>query len=221
MILHVDNLRLLCEHDSILQNISFAAAEGDRIVINTRVLLLGTCLLHALNGTMPNATGRVEFLGHNLVGLAPSRELYRLREHMGLVYRDGGLISLLNVADNVALPLAYHYNLGRKELAQRVDQVAAILNINELLTRIPDELNSAQTRLVNLARALVSRPRLLLVDAILEGIPVEYKQVIIDAVGTYQAQDRFALVMTTRHHLLTDMASAAYELTDAGLQRSS
>jgi ABC-type transporter Mla maintaining outer membrane lipid asymmetry ATPase subunit MlaF len=220
MILHVQDLRLPCESETVIENISFTVDEGECVVINTGVLLLGTCLLQALAGVVRGVTGSVVFQGNNLAGALPAREQSELRKQIGFVYRHGGLISLLNVTDNIALPLAYHYNVSRKELADNIHRIATLLGVNELLALAPEELNVAQTRLVNLARALVSRPRLLLIDAILDGISLSYKQAVIDAIRSCQTEEHFAVVMTTRQHRLSEVASAAYELTEHGLERS-
>ena len=220
MTLRVLDLRIPCESETVIENISFTVDEGECVVVNTGVLLLGTCLLQALAGMVRGIAGNVVFQGSDLAGELPSKELSKLREQIGFVYRHGGLISLLNVTDNIALPLAYHYNISRKELADNIHRIAALLGISELLELVPDDLNVAQTRLVNLARALVSRPRLLLIDAILDGIPLSYKQVVIDAIHSCQTEENFALVMTTRQHQFTELATTAYELTEHGLEQS-
>jgi putative ABC transport system ATP-binding protein len=220
MTLRVQDLRIPCESDAVIENISFTVDDGECVVINTGVLLLGTCLLQALGGMARGVAGNIVFQGSDLADALPNKELSKLREQIGFVYRHGGLISLLNVTDNIALPLAYHYNISRRELADNVHRIAALLGISELLELIPDDLNVAQTRLVNLARALVSRPRLLLIDAILDGIPLSYKQVVIDAIHSYQTEEHFALVMTTRQHQFTELATTAYELTEHGLEQS-
>jgi len=220
MTLRVQDLRIPCESETVIENISFTVDEGECVVINTSVLLLGTCLLQALAGMIRGIAGNVVFQESDMADTLPSKELSKLREQIGFVYRHGGLISLLNVTDNIALPLAYHYNISRKELAGNINRIATLLGINELLELAPDDLNVAQTRLVNLARALISRPRLLLIDAILDGISLNYKQVVIDAIHSCQTEERFALVMTTRQHQFSELATKAYELTERGLEQS-
>ncbi len=220
MTLRVQDLQIPCDSETVIKNISFKADEGECIVINSSVLLLGTCLLQALAGMVSGVAGQLVFQGKDLAGTLPSKEFSKLREQIGYVYRHGGLISLLNVTDNIALPLAYHYNISRKELAENIHRVATLLGINELLELVPDDLNVTQTRMVNLARALISRPRLILIDAIFDGMPNIHKQVVIDAIQKTQAEERFALVMTTRQHQLLELATAAYELTENGLEQS-
>ncbi len=220
MILSVQDLHIPCDSETVINNISFNVDEGDCVVINSGVLLLGTCLLQALAGMVSDVTGKLIFQGKDLTATHPSRELSRMREQIGFVYRHGGLISLLNVTDNIALPLAYHYNFSRKELAANVSRIATVLGIHDLLELVPDDLNIAQARLVNLARALICRPRLILIDAILDGMPLHYKQTVIDAISSYQAEERFALVMTTRQHQLSELATIAYELSENGMEQS-
>jgi ABC-type branched-subunit amino acid transport system ATPase component len=73
-----------------------------------------------------------------------------------------------------------------------------------------------QTRLVNLARALIRRPQLLLIDGIMEGMPGLLDRVV-DAVRHYQARQGFGVVMTGRHQGI-ELATRVLELGENGLE---
>ncbi len=217
MILDVKKLQAHYGYGRYLSNITFAVAEGDTLYIRSRVLHLGTVLLEALLGLNEEIKGEVWFEGQSLVGVGQQsmEEQMALRSRMAMVYRQRGLISLLNVGENIALPLGYHYNVSKKEIGALVHEVAKLLDIERLLTLRVDQLNETQTRLVNLARALIRKPRLILIDGILEGMP-GMVETIISAIKHYQRKQEFGVVMVGRV-LEFDFANRAFEMREDGL----
>ena len=215
MIIQVNNLRIGNEHGGHLSDITFTVGEGDWLYIRCPVLILGTALLKALIGMPDNAQGEVWLGDDNLLDNLDSNHLLQLRQQLALVYRERGLISLLNVQENIALPLGYHHRISKEQLAARVIEVAETLRIRDLLQRGPEELNEMQTRLVNLGRALICKPRLLLIDGILEGMPAIQERVT-GAIRSYQEREGFGVVMTGRTAHI-DFTSQAYNLTQRGL----
>lgn len=220
MILEAKDFHLDYGHGVEFKNISLGIDRNECVAVRTRVLLLGTTLLQGLIGLHENVSGEVWFQGVNLIGTVPQKRLLELREDIGFVFRVGGLISLMNVRENIALPLCYHYDTSQQELQQAVSEIAERLAIEELLDRDTDDLDVAETRMVNLARALIARPKLLLVDAILESMPIEQRERILGAIKACQAQTGCGVLMTSREQDVA-MASKVYELDQHGLTQVS
>jgi len=198
MILEVKNLGLDRGEEVHLRNISFSLEPCECLVIRTPILLLGTALLETLMGLEEKVSGEVLFGGENMLDDMPSHRRLSLRRDIGYAHRVGGLVSLLNVRENIALPLCYHAKVTRGQAAFATDEVAEATGIRELLDREVDELDMVQMRLVNLARALINRPRLLLVDAILEGMKDEQRERVSSAIGYFRGECDFGVLMTTR-----------------------
>ncbi len=215
MILDVKKLQAHYGYGRYLSNITFAVEKGDTLYIRSRVLHLGTVLLEALLGMNDEVKGEVWFEGEDLIHGQSMEEQMATRSRIAMVYRQRGLISLLNVGENIALPLGYHYNVSRKEIGTLVHEVAKLLDIERLLTLRVDQLNETQIRLVNLARALIRKPRLILVDGILEGMP-GMVETIISAIKHYQRKQEFGVVMVGRT-LEFDFANRAFEMREDGL----
>ncbi len=215
MILDVKKLQAHYGYGRYLSNITFAVEEGDTLYIRSRVLHLGTVLLEALLGMNDEVKGEIWFEGKSLIGQHSLEEQMAIRSRIAMVYRERGLISLLNVGENIALPLGYHYNVNKKEMGALVHEVAELLDIERLLTLRVDQLNETQTRLVNLARALIRKPRLILIDGILEGMP-GMVETIISAIKHYQRRQEFGVVMVGRV-LEFDFANRAFEMREDGL----
>jgi ABC-type lipoprotein export system ATPase subunit len=218
MLLEVKDFHLDQGHGVEFKNVSFTLDRNECIAVRTGVLMLGTSLLQGLIGILENAGGEVWFQGANMVGPLPQKRALELREDIGFVFRVGGLISLMNVRENIALPLCYHYNTGRQEQREAVNAIAERLEIQDLLNRETDDLDVAETRMVNLARALIARPKLLMIDAILESMPTEQRERILGAISACQLQNGCGVLMTTREQTVV-MASKIYELDQHGLTR--
>jgi ABC-type lipoprotein export system ATPase subunit len=199
-------------------NVNFEAGPGDCILVRSRVLVLGTRLLQCLIGQQAGARGSVVFDGVRIVPGLPQRRLLALRARIGFVYRDHGLISLLSVQENIALPLGYHRDLSKQALWAAVREVSELLGITHLLGRRVIELSGVEQRLVNLARELVREPHLLLVDGMLEGLSVDHKERMLKTLNHYQDDYGFAVVMTTRSaHPAVARPTRFYDLTEDGL----
>lgn len=216
MLLEVNDLTIRPSQEVDLRNVNFSVDDGECVVIRAPILLLGTHLLQALLGLEDTLSGQVSFEGHDMVADLPLGQRLKLRQHIGYVHRVGGLVSLLNVRENIVLPLSYHENVKRARIKELTREIAEALEIQHLLDREVDELDMGQTRLVNLARALISRPRLLLVDAILEGMNKQQLHRMTDTISRYRQDSGFAVVMTARSHTLP-WANRVYELHQGSL----
>ena len=218
MLLDVRDLTIRPSEEVHLRDVSFAVEPRKCVVIRSRILLLGTRLLQAILGMEDTISGQVLFDGHDMVARLPLRRRLTLRQHIGYVHRVGGLISLLNVRENIVLPLSYHAHIDRARVSEITGEVSEAVGISHLLDREVDELDVMQTRLVNLARALISRPRLLLVDAILEGMNEVQLEQVASTVSRYRDAFGFAVVMTARSQAMP-WADRIYELRSDGLHR--
>lgn len=132
--------------------LSFAQAHGGK-----------TTLLYAAAGLTVPDSGSVRFEGERLAGdrAVPPYPA------MGMVFRDdGGLFPNLTIEENVSLPLRYHEGADAEERARAM---LASVGLQESADRFPWELTRERMRLAALARALVYRPKLVLVDDFFAG----------------------------------------------------
>lgn len=124
-------------------------------------------LLGLLTGELTATSGTVRVLGQDPARLSPG-DLRTLRRSLGVVFQGVHLLSNRTVRQNVALPLALEKGRpSRDERADHRERVAEALRFVGLDTRAdayPAQLSGGQRQRVGIARALVSRPRLLLCD---------------------------------------------------------
>jgi putative spermidine/putrescine transport system ATP-binding protein len=86
------------------------------------------------------------------------------KRNIGMVFQSYSLFPHMTVAENVGFPLRMRTRMSRQEARQRIDEMLALVQLGHLGTRYPRQLSGGQQQRVAMARALVSHPRLLLMD---------------------------------------------------------
>jgi len=152
----------LGEHP-VLRDVSFSIATGEVVGLLGRNGAGKTTLLRAISAALPLRRGEIRLAG-NLVGSIPRRELAR---HVAVVPQDLHVPFPFSVAELVLMGRAPHQNLLGFETAEDVDHARRALerlDITHLADRSCNELSGGERQLVLLARALVQKPSLLLLD---------------------------------------------------------
>jgi multiple sugar transport system ATP-binding protein len=125
---------------------------------------------------------------------------------VGLAFENYALYPPLKVRDNLAFNLRAH-GLAAKEINRRVDEIARTLQIQELLDLKPAALSSGQKQRVNMARAMVRRPSVLLLDEPLSHLDARLRVELRTEIKRLHAEQRFTTVIVT-HDQLEAMALA-------------
>ena len=154
-----------------LDGLSFALAPGEILgLVGPNGSGKTTCI-NVISGLYPPDGGEVRFQGRPIGGL-PSHRLARLC--INRTFQVPKPFMTLTVRENVEVANAY----GHPEARIDLDALLASLDLADLAERRADELNSAQQKMLDLARALATGPRLLLVDELAAGLnPAELERV--------------------------------------------
>jgi phospholipid/cholesterol/gamma-HCH transport system ATP-binding protein len=203
-----DDVSIGFEGKPVLENISFTVAPGE-----TRMLLgpAGggkSVLLKLANGLIKPDTGRILIFGEDIVEM-PDEELYKLRGRIGMIFQEGALFDSLTVRDNVAYRLM-EQKVPEAETTERVTEALRFVELEQTLNKYPSELSGGMRRRVAIARAIVSRPDLILYDSPTGGLDPITSTLIIELVMkqrdvygttsilvTHRLQDAFTLAMHT------------------------
>jgi multiple sugar transport system ATP-binding protein len=138
------------------------------------IVLLGpsgcgkTTTLRMLAGLETATSGNI-YIGDNCVNEVPPRD-----RDVAMVFQSYALYPHMTVAENIAYPLRVR-RVPRHEIPGRVQKVAAVLGIGELLRRRPKELSGGQRQRVALARAIVRQPRVFLMDEPLSNLDAKLR----------------------------------------------
>ncbi len=144
-----------------LDNISFSVNKGEFIAIIGPSGSGKSTLLHLLGGVDKPTSGKV-FMNDQDVYVQNDEQLaiFRRRQ-VGLIYQFYNLIPILNVVENITLPLKLD---GRKVNKERVNELLELLGLAERRKHLPSQLSGGQQQRVSIGRALINAPALVLAD---------------------------------------------------------
>ena len=118
-------------------------------------------LLHLLGGLDRPTDGTVEINGQLIYSMKDDELTIFRRRHIGFVFQSYNLIPVLNVEENILLPIQLD---GNKPDRAFVDRVIETLGLSEKRTSMPNQLSGGQQQRVAIARALASKPAIILAD---------------------------------------------------------
>jgi putative ABC transport system ATP-binding protein len=146
-----------------LKNINFNVETGEYIAIMGESGSGKSTLLNIL-ATLDKVTdGEVMLHQKNLNEIPEGKLAQFRREHLGFVFQDFNLLDTFNVKDNIFLPLVLS-RIPVKEMNRRLPPLTNSLGINDLLEKFPYEISGGQKQRVAVARALITKPDLVLAD---------------------------------------------------------
>ena len=146
-----------------LSNVSFSVEEGEYVAIMGESGSGKTTLLNILASLDKPTSGEVLLEGKNLTKIKDKDISAFRREHQGFVFQDFNLLDTFSVQDNIFLPLVLS-GKPYPEMKRRLDPLAKLLGITELLGKYPYEISGGQKQRAAVARALITQPRLVLAD---------------------------------------------------------
>ena len=146
-----------------LQGVDLAVDGGEFLAITGPSGSGKTTLLNLIGGLDLPTAGEV-LVGGRATAECTERELDQLRSRtLGMIFQAFNLVPVLTVRENVALPL-HLLGLTAREREQRVGHALESVGIAKFAAALPDKLSGGQRQRVGIARALVSRPRIILAD---------------------------------------------------------
>lgn len=153
-------------------------------------------LLAVAGALVPPTSGRVRIGGVELAGLSP-RQLTRLRrDHIGFVFQSGNLVPALTAMDQLRLPLTFGKAGEPRDPATLLREVG----MDHRADRRPHQLSGGERQRVGIARALVTRPDLLLVDEPTAALDRQRSQEIVGLLAREAHEHGVAAVMVTHDH---------------------
>ncbi len=212
VVLSVHNLRFRYPgHDPLLRGVTFHLLPGRILVIAGLSGQGKSTLLRLLAGLERPEAGVIRLLGQDITHLTP-REFNQLKTRMGFVFQAPALLSHRTVWENVALPLVYH-NIGDTEEVQyRVDNALEMLLIREYKDQYPASLSLGVQKRAAVARAMITRPALVLLDEPTAGLDRISRGLLLALIGNIRRINHVAMVIVTH-----DLAAARELESEVGV----
>ncbi len=146
-----------------LKNITFSVEEGEYVAIMGESGSGKSTLLNLMATLEQPTAGELALNGIDLTTIKEKDAASFRRDHLGFVFQDFNLLDTFSVKDNILLPLVLS-KVPVKQMDQRLQPLVRTLGITDLLQHYPYELSGGQKQRVAVARAIITKPDLLLAD---------------------------------------------------------
>lgn len=146
-----------------LSDVSFSVEKGEYVAIMGESGSGKTTLLNILAALDKPSGGTVLLNGRDIKGIKDKEMAAFRRKNLGFVFQEFNLLDTFSIEDNIYLPLVL---AGEKygQMREKLDQIAGRLGLAELLKKYPYEVSGGQKQRAAVARALITRPQLILAD---------------------------------------------------------
>src|SRR5580700_5346166 len=159
-----EHVSLAFDEKVILKDVSFSLKSGHTKIILGASGAGKSISLKILLGLLKADAGEVWVNGQRIDQLA-EHEMMATRADVGMVFQEGALFDSLTVRENVGYRLYEETRMPLEEVDRRVQEVLGWVGLSEFTDRMPSELSGGQRRRVAIARAMTSKPKILLYDA--------------------------------------------------------
>ena len=194
--LEVRDLRKRFGHQQVLDGVTLDFSAGQ---ITTIVGPSGsgkTVLLKHLNLLLRPDSGTIVIDGVDVTKLG-GRGLDAVREKFGMLFQAGALFDSMSVFDNVAFPLVEKTRLSEKEISEQVHETLEAVGLEGMESKFPSQMSGGMQKRAALARALVRRPKILMLDEPTTGLDPTRTGAIHDLIRRTQKNFQLTVVMVS------------------------
>ena len=198
------DVRVGFEEGDIVRGLSFEVFPKETLVLLGETGTGKTLSLKMAAGLLRPLGGEITVLGKQ-VSRMKERELLDFRREIGFVFQEGALFDSMTVEENVAYRLREE-RVPEEEIEPKVREALRFVELEEAIDQVPSELSGGMRRRVSIARALITRPPIVLYDSPTAGLDPVTSQTIITLIlrlrdiygvtallATHRLQDGFAL----------------------------
>lgn len=179
-----------------VDNIGFQVAEGEFMGIMGASGSGKTTLLNCVSTIDRVTAGHILIDGMDITAMK-EKELSKFRrEKLGFVFQDFNLLDIMTAYENIALALTI-LNTPANEVDQRVRNAAGMLNINDVLNKYPYQMSGGQKQRVAAARAIVTKPSLILADEPTGALDSRSAQMLLESFRLLNEEVSATILMVT------------------------
>lgn len=158
--------------------------------------------INIICGQLTKNSGHVEIDGADL-----DRDPDRIKRDLGVVFQNSVLDAALSVYDNLESRAALYGILGQ-DFKKRLSELSALLGFEDLLKRPVGKLSGGQRRRIDIARALLHKPKILILDEPTTGLDPQTRKTIWNIIDRLRSQENLTVFLTT--HYMEEAAEADY-----------
>lgn len=178
-----------------LSNVNFSVEEGEYVAIMGESGSGKTTLLNILASLDKPTSGEVIIGGKRLTSLKESEITAFRRENLGFVFQDFNLLDTFSNKDNVFLPLVLAGEKVKK-MEERLQPIVEKLGIKDLMEKYPYEVSGGQKQRIAVARALITKPQLILADEPTGALDSKASDQLLNMFGAINDDGQTILMVT-------------------------
>ncbi len=194
-----------------LDGVSLTAEQGEFVAVVGTSGSGKSTLLHILGGLDNPTSGNVEVDGKDLSKMDDEQLTIFRRRNIGFVFQNYNLIPILNVYENIVLPVELD---GEKVDKEFVEKIVQMLGLTEKLYSLPNNLSGGQQQRVAIARALAAKPAIILADEPTGNLDSKTSQEVLGLLKMTGQQFHQTIIMITHNNEIAQLADRIIRIED-------
>ncbi|NMB42687.1 MAG: ABC transporter ATP-binding protein [Clostridiales bacterium] len=199
-----------------LDNVSFSVNKGEFVAIIGPSGSGKSTLLHIIGGVDTPTSGKVFVENQDIYSLDESQLAIFRRRQIGLIYQFYNLLPILNVKENITLPLLLD---GRDVDEKYLDEIISTLGLEGRLNHLPNELSGGQQQRVSIGRALINNPALVLADEPTGNLDSKNSEEIVSLLKLYNQMYNQTLLLITHDERIALQADRIISIEDGKIAK--
>lgn len=223
----IRHLNIAINGKPIVDDVDLDIADGERVGLVGSSGSGKSMIARAMMGLLPataQVTGSVELGGTQVIGASDAAVADLRGRYVGMVFQNpsAALNPVMNVAQQVGLPLYLHYDLSLTERSERVTAMLAKVGLGEdVLAKYPHELSGGQRQRVGIATALVTSPRLIIADEPTTALDSITQRQIVDLLTSLVDESGASMLFITHDFAVLNRATTrCYVLENGRIEES-
>lgn len=201
-----------------LDGVNFSVEDGEFVAIVGTSGSGKSTLLHMIGGLDRPTAGKVEVSGRDIFSLKDDELTIFRRRKIGFVFQNYNLVPVLNVYENIVLPVELD---GNQVDQKHLDSILQTLGLDQKTGRLPGELSGGQQQRVAIARALASKPAIILADEPTGNLDSKTSQDVLGLLRITSNKFLQTIVMITHNEEIAQMADRIIRIEDGRIATSS
>lgn len=201
-IIQIDHLSKNFGEVKAVQDLSFCVKEGELFAFLGINGAGKSTTINIMCGQLSKDSGCVLIDEHDL-----EKDIDLVKRKLGVVFQSSVLDSALSVYDNLESRAAL-YGITGMEFKERLAELAKILDFEDLLKRTVGKLSGGQRRRIDIARALIHKPKILILDEPTTGLDPQTRKVLWNVISDFRKNENMTVFLTT--HYMEEAAEADY-----------
>ena len=200
------------------------ALDGVNLSVNAGefVAIVGTSgsgkstLLHMMGGLDTPTSGDIIVGGKRLSGKSEEQMAVFRRRHIGFVFQNYNLVPILNVYENIILPVQLD---GRKAEKGFLEEIVHSLGLQDKLQNLPNNLSGGQQQRVSIARALLTKPEIILADEPTGNLDSRTSEDVLELLKITSAKFQQTTIMITHNDAIAQTADRIIRIEDGRVRQ--